>query len=58
MADAGLQLSFQLFEDRLELLEVFADGAIGDFLSGAFVSALADVFQLGDAARRALQFGQ
>jgi hypothetical protein len=51
MADAGLQLSLHLFENRLEFLEVLADGAIGDFLGGAFVSALADVPQLGDAAR-------
>ena len=51
MADAGLQLSLHPFENWLELLEVLADGAIGNFLGSTFVSALADVPKVGDSSR-------
>jgi len=51
MAEARLQLSLHPFENRLELFEVLADGAIGKFLGSMFVSALADVPELGDASR-------
>src|SRR5258708_1416677 len=51
VADAGLQLLPHPFENWLELLEVLADGAIGNFLGSTFVSALADVPEFGDASR-------
>src|SRR5260370_23276279 len=51
MADAGLQFSLHPFENWLELLEVLADGAIGNFLGSTFVSARADLPEVGDAYR-------
>jgi len=48
MADAGLQLSLHPFENWLELLEVLADGAIGNFLGSTFVSAFPELARLGE----------
>ncbi len=35
-------------EQRLELLEVLTDGAVGDFFGGALVSGHADMAKLGN----------
>ena len=59
-ADAGLNLLLNLLKQRLEVIEVLALLAIGDFLGGALVGAGADMAKLGDVgcACRALQFGK
>jgi hypothetical protein len=47
--------SFELFyyagKQQLELLEVFTNGAVGDFLGGALISGGANVAKIGDVRR-------
>jgi hypothetical protein len=52
----GLELFSYAGEQRLELLEVLTNGAVGDFLGGALVSSGADMAKLGNvgSTRRAL----